>query len=206
MSPVNRIPVSPPLDLPPRARGGQPSNQNALKHGFYARTFRRGEGDDLETCQFKNLSNEINAMRVYIRRILATDNAEFSPAENLALYRTLSLAMLTLTRLLRTELLMVASRDDKMEALFAAAAACQADIEAEEQARLQALADAEKEKENKAEATPSPGAEVSISPNKPVSPLHYKGAPPEVAEGYAEIEYPGYGKLRNIGPYSPPGS
>jgi hypothetical protein len=47
-----------PIDLPPpppRPRGGQHGNRNALKQGFYARAFSSSEAKDLETYTFRGL-------------------------------------------------------------------------------------------------------------------------------------------------------
>lgn len=56
---------------PPRKRGGQPKNRNALKHGFYQKTFRADEISDLETLMTEGIDDEIYALRVTLRRVLA---------------------------------------------------------------------------------------------------------------------------------------
>jgi hypothetical protein len=53
----------------PKKRGAPPGNQNALKHGFYSRRFRRLEMGDLEVVT-ANLLDEIAGLRVAARRVL----------------------------------------------------------------------------------------------------------------------------------------
>ncbi len=54
----------------PRKRGGQPGNSNALKHGYYSKSFKKAEAADLEEMgQEADLSSEIAMMRVIIRRV-----------------------------------------------------------------------------------------------------------------------------------------
>ena len=49
-------------------RGGQPGNTNAVKHGFYSRTFTSPEAADLEAVLSLNLGDEIDMLRVALRR------------------------------------------------------------------------------------------------------------------------------------------
>ena len=90
--------------LNPRKRGGQPGNHNALKHGYYARHFRPSEIEDLEQLT-PGLQDEINMIRIFIRRVIAGTDPDATLAENLEVMRHLSFATLTLTRLVRTHLL-----------------------------------------------------------------------------------------------------
>ena len=53
-----------------RHRGGQPGNLNALKHGFYSKTFRKIETEDLECMGGEGLEDEIEMMRIMTRRFL----------------------------------------------------------------------------------------------------------------------------------------
>jgi hypothetical protein len=53
-----------------RQRGGQPKNRNALKHGFYSRTFQDLEHLDLDAALAEGLDNEIAMLRVITRRVL----------------------------------------------------------------------------------------------------------------------------------------
>jgi hypothetical protein len=47
-----------------RQRGGQPGNLNALKHGFYSKTFKKIETEDLESMGGEGLEDEIEMMRI----------------------------------------------------------------------------------------------------------------------------------------------
>jgi hypothetical protein len=51
-----------------RKPGAQPGNQNAVKHGFYARLFTAGELEDLSN-QSESLEDEISMMRVAMQRV-----------------------------------------------------------------------------------------------------------------------------------------
>ena len=63
---------APGSDGQPRARGGQPGNRNAVRHGFYARSLPgvspnpdlRSAKDDLPTEGLPNLSDEIAMLRL----------------------------------------------------------------------------------------------------------------------------------------------
>jgi hypothetical protein len=123
------VPASP-ANPSPRSRGAQAGNHNAIKHGFYARAYHLKENHDLENAQFKGLAQEIQLMRVYIRRMLAVDTTHFTTSESLTLFRTFALAMHSLTRLVRTEKLIEDPQDKIGEALIEAATACRAEMEA----------------------------------------------------------------------------
>ena len=57
------------MPSPRGRRGGQPGNLNALKHGFYSKTFSRIESVDLETALSEGVVNEIAMLRVATRRL-----------------------------------------------------------------------------------------------------------------------------------------
>jgi hypothetical protein len=52
----------------PRKRGGQPGNQNALRHGFYSKAISADEHTDLDLIITDALDNEIHLIRCLIRR------------------------------------------------------------------------------------------------------------------------------------------
>jgi hypothetical protein len=83
-----------------RRRGGQPGNQNALKHGVYAASrpaLPSSEGDPLSL----DLQNEIVLIRQSIQRILALGEPQtFRQAVDFL--RALTLAADALARLVRT--------------------------------------------------------------------------------------------------------
>ena len=100
-----------------RRRGGQAGNKNALKHGFYAGNFNRGEIKDLQTLDTINLQNEINMIRVFMRRIGEKTNPESTVGEDIEVLRTLALASHCLERLVRTQKLHYRDSDALSQAL-----------------------------------------------------------------------------------------
>lgn len=55
-----------------RARGGQPGNTNALKHGLYSDRFLPGEIEMLDLVENKiDVTHEIDMMRVVLNRVMA---------------------------------------------------------------------------------------------------------------------------------------
>lgn len=52
-----------------RKRGGQPGNDNAVKHGFYGRFFTDLEAADLGAVVSMDLEGEISMLRVALRRV-----------------------------------------------------------------------------------------------------------------------------------------
>jgi hypothetical protein len=86
------------LIAPPSRRGGAPrGNRNALKHGFYARTFSRSDQKDIETYTFKGLQDEIAALRLLNRRAIARafllidDDTAFQDASRIVVGITIAL-------------------------------------------------------------------------------------------------------------------
>jgi len=77
-----------PLSSPPRKRGGQPgntnaidhgappSNNNALKHGFYSSAFTRKDKERLEHEVQGELSDEEECLRFLAYRVVASMNEE----------------------------------------------------------------------------------------------------------------------------------
>ncbi len=86
-----------------RRRGAPIGNTNALKHGFYSRSFRDIDLHDLDKIHFSGLQDEITMLRVYIRRVTEMSDLVVTFADAVALLRVLSLASISLTRLLATQ-------------------------------------------------------------------------------------------------------
>jgi len=77
-----------------RKRGGQPSNQNARKHGFYSKVLDEAEQLDFELAAgVEGIDDEIALLRVKIKSILEND------PENIKLIME---ATNTLARLVKT--------------------------------------------------------------------------------------------------------
>jgi hypothetical protein len=94
---------TPPAPSRRRNRGGQAGNHNAVKHGFYSRFYRKAELTDVSSVEPLNLADEIEIMRVYIRRTIESDTGNHDLRESMDLMRILCLASYTLTRLIRTQ-------------------------------------------------------------------------------------------------------
>jgi hypothetical protein len=62
-----------------KRRGAQPGNLNALKHGFYSRSFKDLENSDLETMLAQDLESEIAMLRVVVRRAFELSTAPGQP-------------------------------------------------------------------------------------------------------------------------------
>ena len=90
----HRVPESP---APPRA------TSNALKHGFYSRALKERDRKGLENTIQVNLAEEIDLLRILIRRMCETFSPDQSIAEQSALLRSLSIAFLSLNRMVRTQ-------------------------------------------------------------------------------------------------------
>ncbi|MBI2170687.1 MAG: hypothetical protein HYU30_01475 [Chloroflexi bacterium] len=70
--PLVRAAIDRPAEFTSRQRGGQPGNQNARTHGFYALCLTPTEQDALESAAgIKGLTHEIALMRVKIFSLIA---------------------------------------------------------------------------------------------------------------------------------------
>jgi hypothetical protein len=58
-----------------KRKGAQPGNLNALKHGFYSRSFKELEKGDLEAMLAQDLESEIAMLRVVVRRAFELSTA-----------------------------------------------------------------------------------------------------------------------------------
>lgn len=91
---------------PPRRRGAQPGNTNALKKGFYSLRFCNGELADLEETTPDSLRDEIAMLRVVIRRVVSLAEEGKPPAELLSILDKLGTASLRVANLLKTQKLL----------------------------------------------------------------------------------------------------
>lgn len=92
--------------LSPRKRGAPRGNKNALKHGFYARSFTNQEIADIADRKPLSVTDEINLVRIYMRRLIANfDSTSATQQDLLDTFRALCLGNLTLARLIRLHLL-----------------------------------------------------------------------------------------------------
>jgi hypothetical protein len=65
-----------------KRRGAQPGNLNALKHGFYSRSFKDLENTDLEAMLAQDLDSEIAMLRVVVRRAFELSTTPAGEAES----------------------------------------------------------------------------------------------------------------------------
>jgi hypothetical protein len=86
-----------------RQRGGQPGNLNALKHGFYSKTFKKIETEDLESMGGEGLEDEIEMMRIITRRFLELAQKAKTMKETATVLNTLGMASVRLASLLRVQ-------------------------------------------------------------------------------------------------------
>ena len=100
---------------PKRKRGAQLGNRNAFKHGFYSAQFQQAERERLGRIQGADLSNEIELIRVELLRYLAAEaqaDGQIDYETRLQALRAVSLAAESITRLMRTQLLLNSTQPD----------------------------------------------------------------------------------------------
>jgi hypothetical protein len=88
-----------------KKRGAPYGNQNAYKHGFYARHFTPQEVTDFEEMEPLDVLNEIELVRVLMRRVVESLESATTHAENLDTLRAICQGNFTLSRLIRTQFL-----------------------------------------------------------------------------------------------------
>jgi len=101
----------------PRKRGAQPGNKNALKHGYYSPLFRSAELKKLKALSNPGLSDEIEMLRLVISRVVERAGDAQSFDQLLRYLSTLSHATAQLSRLIRTQTLLVGEVNQIEEAL-----------------------------------------------------------------------------------------
>jgi len=77
---------------PKRKPGGQPGNQNALKHGYYSRLFKGREDEIFSALSLEEIQEEIELTRVNNRRVLQaiTEDPDITYDQILAGVRAIS--------------------------------------------------------------------------------------------------------------------
>ena len=86
-----------------RPRGGQPGNDNALKHGFYSRQFTRADLPGLDGIQMGYMRDEVILLRVILRRVLAYSTEVTDLPTALTLLRGVAFASHVISRLMRAQ-------------------------------------------------------------------------------------------------------
>jgi hypothetical protein len=87
----------------PARRGAPKGNTNALKHGYYARRLHETEADELKEFKFHGVHEEILILRYFIRRLVEQSASDTDLANAGSYLRVISLAVTSLSRLLRIE-------------------------------------------------------------------------------------------------------
>ena len=100
---------------PSKRRPGAPfGNTNALKHGYYASKLRLAAAEDVDGILVPGLNHEIGILRDLIQSVASRSGEVQDFDGRLAIMRGLSLALVSLARLLRTQhFLEKDSRDDR---------------------------------------------------------------------------------------------
>jgi hypothetical protein len=99
-----------------RPRGAPAGNNNALKHGFYARRLPSSHLAGLESTDVDNLKDEITVLRIFIRRVvdLGGEVEDLGVAVNLL--RIISFATMGINRLVRTQASLLTRPEDPYSA------------------------------------------------------------------------------------------
>lgn len=98
------MPDEPAPTPPPRRRpGAQPGNDNALKHGFYARHLPARDTAGLDDLPLDALDDEITLLRILVRRVAEKTGPHQSLEESMSHLRLVTFALTCLARLMRTQ-------------------------------------------------------------------------------------------------------
>lgn len=101
----------------PRRRGAPLGNNNAIKHGFYSRQFKKADLDALAASNSSGLKDEIAMLRLFIGRVVALGVDVDNLPEAISLLRVLCLATAGMSRLLKTEYLISGKANELNTAL-----------------------------------------------------------------------------------------
>ena len=119
MSSPQTTPQPNPKPKPKRSRGAQLGNNNALRHGFYSREFRKAESDDLPNLELR-LDDEIAAARIAGRRMLELTNEMPDPWTGIRALSIFSGHLNRIAHLMRTHAILTGSGSDTAEVISTA--------------------------------------------------------------------------------------
>ncbi len=127
--------MAPSFDAPPpRQRGGQKGNRNALKHGFYSQLYSPEE-PPLPPPGQGRLQGDINLFKILIARMLAAPPEELSRPdsfpENLAILQVVAVAVARLNSLCSTNKKLYTSGDLPMVEFYKRIGLSDSEIQAE---------------------------------------------------------------------------
>jgi len=99
--------------MPTQSKAGAPrGNRNALKHGFYAKTFKPAERRELESVRQLSLNAEIDMLRVVVRRVFDLTATLDDPIVALRYVHVLTRAVTSLDRLVARQNELHSERDE----------------------------------------------------------------------------------------------
>jgi hypothetical protein len=102
-------------------RGALKGNTNARKHGFYSRRFPAREAQDAAAHHFEGLTEEIQLMRFYIRRLAEAGGEARDFYDLVEVTRALSQAITALTRLIHLQQSLSPNGGDELLTIFQSA-------------------------------------------------------------------------------------
>jgi len=120
---------------PPKRRGAPIGNTNTLKHGFYAKKFKAAQIKNAGNLAATSLDEEAALMRLLIQRTCEKLDDTNSLEEHISLLRGVSLAFISLTRIMRANVLLNPADDGVGAALSQALAEALAEMEAKRAAK-----------------------------------------------------------------------
>ena len=100
-----------------RTRGAQPGNFNAMKHGFYSRSFSNMDTIDLAMDETEKLQSEIKMLRVAISKVFACMAKCKDPYELRSHLGVLATATLKLAGLMKVQKYLDESRNQTVETI-----------------------------------------------------------------------------------------
>jgi hypothetical protein len=104
-----------------KRRGAPVGNHNAFKHGFYSRNIQNEDLDGVSDIPTFSLLEEIEVMRVFMRRVVDLGGQTTDLDSAIDLLHILSLATMSINRLVRTQQIIFPPRSEiqrKFEAEF----------------------------------------------------------------------------------------
>ena len=103
-------------DQPPpsRKRGAQPGNINALRHGFYSRSLRKLELDDLDLILPDETDSEIALLRTVIRRVMELSDGIDDLDRAMKLLSTISLSAHHLSAMIYKRRIIAGNADSRV--------------------------------------------------------------------------------------------
>ncbi|MHC1684847.1 MAG: hypothetical protein AB6733_18200 [Clostridiaceae bacterium] len=117
-APNSNLPASgQPPPKTPKKRGAPLGNNNAVKHGFYARRLLAVDLDGFDQMEPTALTSEIEVMRIFIRRVVELSGNNIDLATAIEQLRIITFATIGINRLIRTQITLAAPAIDPSQIL-----------------------------------------------------------------------------------------